>query len=678
MTTSPARPACDVCLVNMPFVALERPSLAIGLLRASAAAAGLCAHGVHPSFQFAEQLGPALYSRVLHCAPDQNIGDWLFAGAAFPDESARHAAFVEQLDKRRVASWLCVRPQALEAILWQLRTQAEALVDRTARLIVGTGARIVGCSSVFQQQVASLALLRTVKALDPSIQTMLGGANCEAQMGAAVHRSFDWVDYVVSGEADLLFGELCVRILAEDAQLDTTLPSGVLGPAHRGTGPPSGAHGSSPGRAALHDLDASHLPEFDDYFTALGQSSLRTSIHPALLVETARGCWWGEKHHCTFCGLNGDDMRYRPKSSARVIEEFAYLTARYATHRLLVVDNILHQQHLATVVPALIEAGAPYSIFYETKANLSAQQIEQLSRAGVRRVQPGFESLHLGALELLNKGTTPVINLQYLKTARWLATFVTWNFLWEIPGESWAWYAGIADWLPLVSHLQPPNTLCAVRFDRFSPYQQQPAAYGLDLRPGDGLGCIYPVDATSLNDLAYYFTDQSRPVELALRRFDPGIRRFEVELDRWMNLWDRIRRADPAAPPVPSLVAHRTTCGLEISDTRPIARERRFCLAGLDAQVLEQCDSAPSRAALARRLRACGVAAGDSSVDAALARLVERSLVLSLDDRLLALPTHPQQQAYLAIEEYPGGHFALERAATAIAREIPPAELRAG
>ena len=43
----------------------------------------------------------------------------------------------------------------------------------------------------------SLALLRRVKELDPSVVTMLGGANCEAEMGWAAIRAFPWVDFVV-------------------------------------------------------------------------------------------------------------------------------------------------------------------------------------------------------------------------------------------------------------------------------------------------------------------------------------------------------------------------------------------------------------------------------------------------------------------------------------------------
>jgi radical SAM superfamily enzyme YgiQ (UPF0313 family) len=42
-------------------------------------------------------------------------------------------------------------------------------------------------------------------------------------------------------------------------------------------------------------------------------------------METARGCWWGAKHHCTFCGLNQNDMAFRAKSPQCAMDELVHL-----------------------------------------------------------------------------------------------------------------------------------------------------------------------------------------------------------------------------------------------------------------------------------------------------------------------------------------------------------------
>ena len=49
---------------------------------------------------------------------------------------------------------------------------------------------------------AGLALLRRLRARYPEVRTAMGGANCEGQMGAAIHALFPFVDYVCSGEGD--------------------------------------------------------------------------------------------------------------------------------------------------------------------------------------------------------------------------------------------------------------------------------------------------------------------------------------------------------------------------------------------------------------------------------------------------------------------------------------------
>jgi hypothetical protein len=100
--------------------------------------------------------------------------------------------------------------------------------------VLATGARVVGCTSTFEQHVASLALLRRIRELDPGVVTMLGGANCETVMGEATHRCFDRVDYVVSGEADGLIADLCRLAVERGREVEPSeLPRGVLGPRHR-------------------------------------------------------------------------------------------------------------------------------------------------------------------------------------------------------------------------------------------------------------------------------------------------------------------------------------------------------------------------------------------------------------------------------------------------------------
>jgi magnesium-protoporphyrin IX monomethyl ester (oxidative) cyclase len=64
----------------------------------------------------------------------------------------------------------------------------------------------------------------------------------------------------------------------------------------------------------IHDMDRMPGPDYDDYFDALGASSLGPRFRPAWLIESARGCWWGARSHCTFCGLNGATVAFRARA----------------------------------------------------------------------------------------------------------------------------------------------------------------------------------------------------------------------------------------------------------------------------------------------------------------------------------------------------------------------------
>ena len=115
-----------------------------------------------------------------------------------------------------------------------------------------------------------------------TVVTLLGGGNCEGRMGWTLHQQCDFVDYTVSGEADALLAPLCADILTGAPDLPSDgLPSGVVGPAHRGR--------PTPPDAALYarvaDMSQVALPDFDPYFDGLSQTSFGQRVVPGLPVE---------------------------------------------------------------------------------------------------------------------------------------------------------------------------------------------------------------------------------------------------------------------------------------------------------------------------------------------------------------------------------------------------------
>ena len=629
----------DVQLVLMPYADIARPSIALGTLKACLRGTGIRCAVEYANMRFAETLGWGM--------PDvpyleRLLGEWTFATAAFPDhppapvEVALRSGWFQTsymtprgFEDRRFA-------EAVDA----LRAFAPRFVDEVAEVIVARRPRIVGCSSMFEQHCASLALLRRVKALDPSVVTLLGGANCEAEMGWATIKYFPWIDVVVSGEADEIFAPLC-RLLLErgPAVAAEELPYGALGRAHV-RADAFGRGGAPVPRAVVEHVDRNPVPDYADYFEALARSPLRHKVRPGLLVEMSRGCWWGQKHHCTFCGLNGGGMTYRAKSPERALTELHELSATYETPRFMVVDNILDMSYLRSVLPELARRDAPYDLFFETKANLRREHVELLARAGVIWVQPGIEAFHDRLLRLMDKGTTATTNVQVLKYLREFGIYATWNLLFGFPGEDDAWHAEVAAWLPLLFHLQPPKCIGHLAFDRFSPYQKDPARYGLTLTPARCYAAVYPIPREGIEDLAYFFVEDA---ESGWRKAGPGARELARHVVIWNRLWEGSVRPVLSAVPDGSAV--------DILDTRPCAVARRTRLDGLDAEVYMACDPAIDPRELVRRL------GGDTeAIGGAVARLRASRLLVEIHGKLLGLAVPGELPVLPTPRVFPGGN----------------------
>lgn len=655
MLRKPVSYDADILLPFMPFGPIERPSLALGILKAALLKAGLSTQVTYPSFDFAEEIGSAPYAE-LAWVREENIGEWVFSAAAFPD----FAGDIDGYMARVTGLFAKTEDEALIVRDWLMtvRKQAVTFIENMAQDIAASGVKILGCTSTFQQHCAVLALTRRVKELNPGIVTILGGANCEAEMGVATALEFPWVDLVVSGEAEELLPTLCKTILAGKLA-DTPLPAGVLGQNIRTHPDPYKA----PPRASA-DLNTSPTPDFDDFFEGLDGYALSAEITPALMIESSRGCWWGAIKHCTFCGLNGGSMSYRFKPAEQVMGELDEMSARYGLTRFLVVDNILPLDYFDTLLPQLAERGAPYHLFYEIKANIHFDQLQLLRDAGVTWLQPGIESFHDGALKLMDKGTPAWNNIQLLKWSRELGTTLTWNYLCGFPGEEDAWYSEVADWIPQIEHLQPSRELRPIRIDRFSPYHQRPAEYGIDLQVNWAYKHIYPLDNEGLSRLVYIFHSASEfelnssPFRMKgtsdLEEFpslgSPGRDALQARL----RVWHASFQAN--LPPILAMEEHsdKTT----ILDTRAVSLARRVVLNGDAHRVHRTLHGARPFGGVLKAVQGDGEAAlNEAEVQAILDDLMARNLVLNIGGRYLALavpgdlPALPKSNE----EGYPGG-----------------------
>jgi ribosomal peptide maturation radical SAM protein 1 len=242
----------------------------------------------------------------------------------------------------------------------------------------------------------------------------------------------------------------------------------------------------------VRDMDALPFPDYSEYMAQFRASRHHSGWEPQLLFESSRGCWWGEKAHCTFCGLNGSTMTYRSKSADRVLEELEHFADRYPGHHVQVVDNIIEMGYFKDLLPRLAERRLRLDLFYETKANLKKDHVRTLAQANIRTIQPGIESLSDAVLTLMRKGVTWLQNVQLLKWCKELGVHPYWNLLWGFPGEPPAEYTRMAKVIPLLTHLPAPRGTYGLRLDRFSPNFNESARLGFThVRPIDSYRHVY-------------------------------------------------------------------------------------------------------------------------------------------------------------------------------------------
>ena len=474
----------QVALVTMPFGYSKFPSIQLGTLSRVLKNHNIGSKSYHFNLLFAHRIGVPLYEVL--CEKRGMIGEWLFSSILFRD-NPKHTQYPNVFKPvfESTAQEAGCSTGYLEEIAHTIAPQF--LTELLTSYDWGRF-KVVGFTSTFDQNVASLTLAKLIKDLYPAVRIVFGGANFDGEMGLEHFRAFPWIDYVVVGEGEEVFPALVKHVLHGQ---EDVLPSGV---AFR----KDGEIRFQPNTTLFSDFSGVGPPDYDDYFDMVqeleGQGS--TGLNRILLYEGSRGCWWGEKHHCTFCGLNAQSMQFRAKTSDQVAREMDGLSSRYNTTRFRLVDNIIDLKYIDTLFGRFAAGHYDLDVFMETKANLTKQQIQTLAQGGVKCMQPGIESLSAAQLKEMDKGVSPLQN----------NLDINWNILLGFPQETNADYKRQVALIPSLFHLQPPESTGRLWLERFSPYYMRPEEYGVRITgPGAAYEYVYDARKVDLNKIAYDF-----------------------------------------------------------------------------------------------------------------------------------------------------------------------------
>ena len=288
-----------------------------------------------------------------------------------------------------------VRQQGHEAHLLDLNLEVladssfggEELYDRAFEMIARVKPDAVGFTSMCLESHVSLKLAQRIKSASPEVITIFGGTHFGA-IARELLENFDFVDFVVSGEAEHALQSILDGGLKGSPKLPTNTHYRHEGGVRSGL--------IEQVRPSMEDLPfpAYDLADLDRYF----------SLNPARLLnyEAGRGCVF----KCSFCYSPfqyGDAVRN--KNPERVVEDLRKLSRLGARHVFFVQDNLLNSPRWASdLCWQVAAADLPLTWeCYATYPQLKDSLIDSLAEAGCKGIFTGIDAVAHESQERLNK-----------------------------------------------------------------------------------------------------------------------------------------------------------------------------------------------------------------------------------------------------------------------------------
>jgi ribosomal peptide maturation radical SAM protein 1 len=601
-------PTKPIALVSMPTLSGRFPSFQLGLLKPFLEQQGFSAQPFSLFMYFGTHVGWEMNEVLAEVWPSL-IGEWIWTKAAFGEHEEDPEYF--RLYERNFDTVCKLAGCSLNDLRRLRDDAAPKFIDFCVESIDWSRFGLVGFSLVFQQLLASIALARALKKRHPSLPIIFGGAALEDDIAEEVIRGCPQVDYIFCGDAEISLPKI-VRGILEDKPV-----IGLPGLMSR-----EGGQVRFGGRAAnLRDLNVTPVPEFDEYFYARTESRY-AQYDPdgevLLPIETARGCWWGAKHHCTFCGLNRAGMEFRAKEPQQVLDMLEVLSRRYGRLDFNAIDNIMAPEYTEKLFGRLAETKSDIRLHYEIRPHFKREQLARMRSGGLVSVQPGIESFSTHVLKLMKKHSTGMRNLELMKWCTYYGINNLYNILVGFAGETPTDYHQQCEVIGKIPHLQPPYAIAKARADRGSPMFTEPDKHGVGhLRPSDCYRYIFPRDRFDLNKISYYF-DHDGPGMLPEHEYDDIFR----AVDDWQQRWRNGHR--------PKLQYRKSCASIFIEDAR-IPQARQFEYSDGHAALYEFCMDARTDHAISAEFDD-----GDWLAPA-LAEFRAHDLMLRLDDQYLSL-----------------------------------------
>jgi len=409
-----------VLLVSMPFAGTNIPSIQLAILESYLKERNIDIKTKNLYLKAAELYGISNYNFLIYPPNDSYTAQMVFSRYVFPDHWSKNEGkcriyFNEKILKNKLS---------YENLTFESYVQkTDMFYNWVLENVEWKNYDIIGFTLNYGQFLPSLAIAKKIKESNPEKKIILGGSRTVGNLGVKALESFDFIDFIVSGD-----GEESLHRLAMDYQNHESIPGLIY---RKG------------GKACWNesdnniDLNEQSIPSYNSFFEELNSVSadVQQYFHyfGYLPVEISRGCWWNK---CSFCNLNLQHPKYREKNVDKIVEEIQFLSENYKMLNFQFIGNTLPAKNCKDLFTKIIALGKDFNIITEARADhLKSKDYELLKQAGFTTIQTGIESFSKSYLKKMNKGTRVIDNIAALKFCKENDIKNRYNLIVDYPNE---------------------------------------------------------------------------------------------------------------------------------------------------------------------------------------------------------------------------------------------------
>lgn len=251
---------------------------------------------------------------------------------------------------------------------------------------------LVGIGSLTHILRTSIELAKEIKEYNENIRVVFGGPHATYDYENLL--SLGFIDYIVLGEGEYTFLELCEKIKRNESVDE------IRGIVFRDNG---GKIKRTAFRPFVENLDSLPLParellDFRRYIKSYGV------LEKSVDVMSSRGC----TNRCVFCSSSHLFGRWRPRSPENIVMEIKTLIEKYPEIKSINFmddDFTVDKQRVIKLCSLLIDSGLnKYGWVCLARVDqLDEEMVWSMKAAGCKRIHLGIESGSLQILKNINK-----------------------------------------------------------------------------------------------------------------------------------------------------------------------------------------------------------------------------------------------------------------------------------